>query len=348
MTENVDDKISKSVQEIDTVTDSVTDDTNQYKKTGTVSKEDSTIQTHHVVITQVLDGLPLSVGITMVVLYHILYITYKAFQERRTDDTVEPEGVCYCHERDKIVYRVITITFIGAWILFLPAFAIHKTCSHFTCTDRVCCKEEYQRIKEIFEKYNSQIEQRKEFFQKEVNDMITTYYLDSEHYNSKKLKLEMAEANRRKNLRKKNEEEEGESKPDEIDAKLNIMNWKKWCSCTKDCGFMFFKVIFILVRLGFRLAIIPLFQLHWLDDYAWNCIFNCYIRDYCKAEGREYFIAVDRSLVVYAMHILILLAILFTVIISWFPRDIPKIVLDFERNFNSLTIRVDSGNDNRK
>ena len=349
MAENVDDKISKSMQEIDTVTDGVTGDTNQYKKTGT-GKEDSTIDTHPV-LSEVLGGLPLRVGVTMVVLYHLLYITYKAFLETRTDDTVELE--CFCNRTDQIVYRVITFTFIGAWILFLPAFAFHKTCSHFTCTDRVCCKditnEEYQRIKELFDKYNSQIEQRKEFFRKEVNDMITTYYLDSEHYNSKKLKLEMAEANRRKNLRKKNlrkknEEEEGESEPDEIDAKLNVMNWKKWCSCTKYCGFMFFKVIFIFVRLGFRLAIIPLFQLHWLDDYAWNCIFNNFIREYCATVRNEYFIGLDHSLVVYVMYILILLAILFSIIINWFPRGIPKIALNFERNFNSLTIRVDSGN----
>ena len=347
MAANVDDKLSKSVQEIDTVTDGATDDTNQYKRTGTV-KEDSTIHIHHSVLSEVLGGLPLRIGITLVLLYHLLYIAYNAFLETRTDHTIEHE--CFCSRRDQIAYRVITFTLIGAWILFLPAFAFHKTFSHFTCTNCVCCKdktnEDHQKIKELFEKYNSQIELRKEFFRNEVNDMITTYYLDSVHYDSKKLKLEMAESNRRKNLRHNNEEEDSE--PNEIDAKLNVMNWKKWCSCTKNCGFMFFKVIFILIRLGFRLAIIPLFQLHWLDDYAWNCIFNNFIREYCGTVRHEYFIGLDHSLVVYVMYILILLAFLFSIIINWFPRGIPKIVLNFEGNFNSLTIRVDSGNDNRK
>ena len=352
-----DDEISKSVQEIDTVTDGATGDTNQYKRTSTV-KEDTTIdiEKNHLVLSEVLGGLPLRIGITIVLLYHLLYITYNAFKDTRTDlgdaffetrtnDTVAHE--CFCNQRDQIVYRVITFTLMGAWIIFIPAFALHKTFSHFTCTNRVCCKgkthEDYQKIKELFEKYNSQIELRKIFFRKEVNDMITTYYLDSEHYNSKKLKLE---ANRRKNLKQKNEEEkeERESEPNEIDAKLNVMNWKQWCSCTKHCGFMFFKVIFILIRLGFRLAVIPLFQLHWLDDYAWNCIFNKLIRKYCKTVRNEYFIGLDHSLVIYVMYVLILLAILFSIIINWFPKGIPNIILNFEGNFNALTIRVDDGN----
>ena len=339
MAENTEDEITKSVQEMDTVTDGASGDTNQYKRTNT-AKEDTTVDTdtHHSVLSEVLGGLPLRVGIMIVLLYHLLYITYKAFLETRTDDTIEDE--CFCNQRDQIVYRVITFTLMGAWIIFIPAFALHKTFSHFTCTNR---DENYQKIKELFEKYNSQIELRKEFFRKEVNDMVTTYYLDSEHYNSKKLKLE---ANRRKNLRQKNEveEEERESEPNEIDAKLNVINWKQWCSCTKRCGFMFFKVIFILIRLGFRLAIIPLFQLHWVDDYAWNCIFNNLIRDYCATVRSEYFIGLDHSLVVYMMYILILLVILFNIIINWFPKGIPNIILNFEGNFNSLTIRVDNGN----
>lgn len=339
MAENADDEISKSVQEIDTVTDGATGDINQYKRTGIV-EEDTTIDagTHHSVLPEVLGGLPLRIGIIIILLYHLLYIAYKAFLETRTDHIIEHE--CFCDQRDQIVYRVITFTLVGAWILFLPAFALHKIFSHFTCKDKT--SEDYQKIKELFEKYNSQIELRKDFFRKEVNDMITSYYLDSEHYNSKKLKLETADANRRKNL--KNEEEEGESEPNETDAKLNVMNWKQWCSCTKHCGFMLFKVIFILIRLGFRLIIIPLFLLHWLDDYVWNCLFNNLIREYCTSVRSEYFIGLDHSLVVYVMYVLVLLAILFSIIINWFPRGIPNVILNFEGNLNSLTIRVDDGN----
>ena len=327
----------ESVQKIDTVTDGVTDDTNQNKKADTVPEK----TVDDLILAKVLGGLPLKVGVFIILLYHLLYIAYKAFVETRTDDTIEHE--CFCNQRDKIAYRVFTFTLMGAWIIFLPAFAIYKTFSHFTCTNNVCCKgkanEDYYKIKELFQKYNLQIELRKEFFQRELNNMITTYYLDDEHYNNKKLKLEMAEANRTKNLKQHNEEE---SESHETDVVVNIMNWKKWCSCTKHCGFIFFKIIFILMRLGFRLAIIPLFQLHWLDDYAWNCIFNNLLRGYCATIRNEYFIGLDHSLVVCIMYILILLAVLFSIIIDWFPRGIPKI--NFEGNFNSLTINIDSGN----
>ena len=263
--------------------------------------------------------------------------------ETSTDDTIEHD--CFCSRRDQIAYRVFTFILMGAWIIFLPSFAIYKILSHFQCTKNVCCKGKIKKdsheIKELSEEYNLQIEQRKEFFHKELNNMITTYYLDEEHYNSKKLKLKMAEAHRAKNLKQNNEEE---SEPHEVDTAINVIHWKQWCSCTKHCGFMLLKVIFILMRLGFRLAIIPLFQLHWLDNYAWNCIFNNLLRDYCATIRNEYFIGLDQSLVVHVMYILILLAILFSIIIDWFPRGIPKIILNFEGNFNSLTIHVDSGN----
>ena len=338
MAENTDGEITESVKQIDTVTDGATGDTSRYRRTDNVTVE-STANAHPL-LSEVLGGLPLKIGIAIVLLYHLLYIAYKAFIETRTDHMIEHE--CFCHRRDQIVYRVFTFTLMGAWVIFLPAFAFYKTISRFTCHNRICCRvghKDYQKIKELFEKYNSQIELRKGFFHKEVNDMITAYYLDSEHYSSKKQKLKAAEANRRRNSDQENEE----SELDEIDAKLNAIDWKKWCSCTKHCGFMFLKVIFISVRFGFRLAIIPLFQLHWLDDYAWNCIFNNLLREYCATIRNEYFIGLDHSLVVYIMYILILLAILFSIIINWFPRGIPKIILNFEGNFNSLTINVDDG-----
>ena len=341
-------EMNESIKEIDTVTDSGTGDTNQYKRTST-EKEDIVIheESHHSILSKVLGGLPLRIGITIVLLYHLLYIAYKAFLETRTDDTIEHE--CYCNRRDQIVYRVITFTLMGAWILFLPAFALHKTLTHFACPNPVCCKgrthKDYQKIKELFEKYNSQIELRKEFFRKEVNNMITTYYLDSEHYSNKKLKLKTAEANRRKE-RIEEEQEQEERKPNEIDTNLNFMNLKQWCACTRQCGFIFFKVTFILIRLGFRLAVIPLFQLHWLDDYAWNCIFNNLLREYCATVRNEYFIGLDHSLVVYVLYVLILLAVLFSIVISWFPRGIPNIILNFEGNFYSLTIGIDENKHN--
>ena len=293
-----------------------------------------------VIFFETLGGLPLKVGILIVVLYHITYLYYKAYFETRVDNAIEDD--CFCSRRDQIVYRTITFVSMGVWVLFLLGYGVYRAFECFTCTGCFCCKsdksEDHQRIKAFYEKYNQQVLERKKYFQKEMNDMITTYYLDPQHYNSKKEKLERTRGVR-KNLKQVNEVDE----LNEVDAKLNTTSWKNWCLCTKHCCFMFFKIIFISIRFAFRLAIVPLLQLHWLNNYAWTCIFNNLLREYCATVVNEYFIGLDHSLVVYIMYVLLVLAILFTIIIEWFPRGIPNFIMKFEGNFNSLTIDIDSG-----
>ena len=297
------------------------------------------------ILSGALGGLPFKVGFFIVVLYQLLYISYKAFLETGTHHVIQDD--CYCAHRDQIIYRTMTFTLMGAWILFLPTYGFYKTVNHFTCTERICCKDkshkDRRKIKNLYEDCNEKIEQCREYFLKELNDMITTYYLDSEHYDSKQKKLEDAGAitYRVDNLKQEtNEGKEKEKKgsKDENDAK----GIKQWCA-TKNCCFMLLQIILISMRFGFHLVIIPLFQLHWLNDYAWNCIFNNLLRDYCATIKNEYFIGLDHSLVLYFMYVFILSAILFNIIIDWFPRGIPNFILKFEGNFNSLKIDVTSG-----
>lgn len=291
-----------------------------------------------VILFETLGGLQLKVGIIIVVLYHISYLYYKAFLETRVDDTIEDD--CFCSHRDRVVYRVITFVSVGVWVLFLLGYALHYAFSRFTCTGCFCNKhksEDQQRIKAFYERYNQEVEERKKYFHKEMNDLITTYYLDPQHYNSKKEKLARARGIR-KNLNQEMDER------NEVDGILNdATSCKNWCLCTKNCCFMFFKIIFISIRFAFRLAIVPLLQLHWLNNYAWTCIFNNLIRDYCATVVNEYFIGLDHSLIVYIMYVLLVLAVLFTIIIEWFPSGIPNFIMKFEGNFNSLTIDIDSG-----
>ena len=321
--ENTEDKLKEAVDEIDAVIKDVV--TNVNKVTG--------------ILSGALGGLPFKVGIFIVALYQLLYISYKAFLETRTDNVIRED--CYCAERDQIVYRTMTFTLMGAWILYLPTYGFYKSINHVTCTERICCKvrshKDRHKIIELYEKYNAQFEQRRQYFLKELEDMTTPYYLDREHYNSKKLKLRIAGANTAENLR---QESEGD---DEDEDEADGIKCKDWCSCTKNCCFMFLKIVLISMRFGFRLVIIPLLQLHWLNDYAWNCIFNNLLREYCATIRNEYFIGLDHSLVVYAMYVFILSAILFSIIIDWFPRGIPNFILKFEGNFNSLKINVISG-----
>ena len=100
--ENAEDKIKEAVDEIDAVIKDVV--TNVNKVTG--------------ILSGALGGLPFKVGIFIVALYQLLYISYKAFLETRTDNVIRED--CYCAERDQIVYRTMTFTLMGAWILYLP------------------------------------------------------------------------------------------------------------------------------------------------------------------------------------------------------------------------------------
>ena len=326
------DQMDRNLQDIEEVMDEIDDvagDINELKG----------------ILSEALGGFPFKVGILFVVLYHLSYLFYKAFFETRVDHIIQDD--CYCDQTDQTVYRTITLIFMGAWIIFLPGYAFFKAFNRFVCSVCFCCEdksEDYTKKKELFDKFIHPIEDRKQYFLKEVTDMLTTYYLDSQHYKSKKQKIANVKRNITRTLEEENERlAERDVKGDETDAKssAHIVSCKKWCSCTKHCCFMLFKVLFISVRFVFRLAIIPLLQLHWLNDYAWNCIFNNLLREYCSTITNEYFIGLDHSLVVYAMYVFILSAILFSIIIDWFPRGIPKFILKFEGNFNSLTINVD-------
>ena len=96
---------------------------------------------------------------------------------------------------------------------------------------------------------------------------------------------------------------------------------KKWYC------FMFLKISLIALRFVFRLLIVPLLQLQLFNDYAWYCLLNNIIRNYCETETNKYYIGLDHSLVNYCVYILLLIALLFSFLINWFPKGIPQVVL---------------------
>lgn len=71
------------------------------------------------ILSQALSGLPFRVGI-FIVLFHILYISYKHFWNKNRIIIIQDD--CFC---DQIVYHVITFTLMGTWTLFLPGYAVH-------------------------------------------------------------------------------------------------------------------------------------------------------------------------------------------------------------------------------
>ena len=54
---------------------------------------------------------------------------------------------------------------------------------------------------------------------------------------------------------------------------------------------------------------------------------NNIVRDYCETETNKYYIDLDHSLVNYCVYILLLIALLFSFLINWFPKGIPQVVL---------------------
>ena len=91
--------------------------------------------------------------------------------------------------------------------------------------------------------------------------------------------------------------------------------------------FMFLKVTLIGLRFVFRFLIVPLLQLQLFSDYAWYCLLNNVVRNYCQTETSKYYIGLDHSLVNYCVYILLLVALLFSFLINWFPKGIPQVVL---------------------
>ena len=91
--------------------------------------------------------------------------------------------------------------------------------------------------------------------------------------------------------------------------------------------FMFLKVTLIGLRFVFRFLIVPLLQLQLFSDYAWYCLLNNVVRNYCQTETNKYYIGLDHSLVNYCVYILLLIALLFSFLINWFPKGIPQVVL---------------------
>ena len=96
---------------------------------------------------------------------------------------------------------------------------------------------------------------------------------------------------------------------------------KRW-----NC-FMTIKVILISLRFLFRFLIVPLLQLQLFNDYAWYCLLNNIVRDYCATQTNKYCINLDHSMVNYCLYILLLVALLFSFLINWLPKGVPQVVL---------------------
>jgi len=80
-------------------------------------------------------------------------------------------------------------------------------------------------------------------------------------------------------------------------------------------GFFLYPFLVIL-RLLAQLALIPLLLLQILGTYSWICITDHY---YCKNVTNQYRLGIDKAAVVFTFYCCILIAVLSTAILPWFP-----------------------------
>lgn len=57
---------------------------------------------------------------------------------------------------------------------------------------------------------------------------------------------------------------------------------------------------------------------------------NNVIRNYCETEASKYYVGLDHSFILYSVYVLLLIALLFSFVINWFPSGIPEVTLEYE------------------
>ena len=64
-------------------------------------------------------------------------------------------------------------------------------------------------------------------------------------------------------------------------------------------------------------------------------------RDYCETTADQYFIGLDHSLVLYAVYVMILVTITFSIIITWLPKGTPQLLLHYDIEKKSVIEYID-------
>ena len=290
------------------------------------------------ILSEALGDLPFKTAIGFVVLFNFLYILYGAYFGANHFNVIESD--CYCNNGDRVFYRIITFGFSTAWILFLVVYATYTTLFHNHIVTRLLEADDKITVERQYERLLVQIHRRRKYLQSQFEELLTTAYLDSEHFRNKKAHLNSL-YNRNSNVAfshdttsaEKDAQEQASTKPSTREDKkvknnpssnLPRRQPKKWY-CFMAC-----KLSLLTFRFVFRILIVPLLQLQWVDDYTWNCIMGNFLRDYCKTITNTYFIGLDHSLVLYSVYVLILVALLFSVVINWLPKGVPQVVLEYE------------------
>ena len=284
-------------------------------------------------LNETLGNLPFIFAIILLVVFNLIYTLYDAYFSARISNTIRSN--CYCDPTDRVFYRTVMMISIIFWILFLFLYGVYSTFGHKHCIGHNKAKANNvdSEIAKLFSETLDLLKKNEIKFKLYLSDLVTTSFLDDDHCEAiTKHYRSLCEKNTNRN-----------TPPTDVKSNRTYINSKdnnqKKQSKRWYC-FMSLKLILIILRFSFRLLIVPLLQLQLFNDYAWNCLINNIIRNYCETETNMHYIGLDHSIVTYSVYILLLIGLLFSVLINWFPKGIPQVVLLYKAELKALKIMI--------
>lgn len=307
------------------------------------------------ILSESLGDFPFKVAIAIIVLFNFLYTFYQAYLATRIDDIIEND--CYCDPTDRVFYRTITLTFISSWLCFLFGYGFKYTFGHghFTCYNIAKKNKRDGATEKAYLELLDMVTTQENNFRALLSDLVSTRFLDDDHIERIKQDCIKHFNNGTKSIPKKEDDTASKATCSRPCTACNTT-----CICASDVNkshteteasektinikwylFMCTKIILISFRFIFRLFIVPLLLLQWFNEYAWNCLMNNIIRNYCETETSKYYIGLDHSFILYSVYVLLLTTLLFTFVINWFPSGIPEFTLHVQAFDNKLGFNID-------
>lgn len=291
---------------------------------GSIDEFSDQLQDLKGILSETLGDLPFKFAILVIMApFNLLYTFYQAFLATRVYDNTEID--CYCDHTDRVFYRTITLVFISFWVCFLFGYGVKSTFGHkhFTRYNKEKKNKRDSTVENDFLELLDMVTKQERIFEAQLSDLVSTRFLDDDY-----IKRIEQDCNNSTKSTQKNDDTACEiacssASNVRIEIREKSIN-KKWYL------FMCTKIFLILLRFILRLFIVPLLLLQWFNEYAWNCLMNNVIRNYCETEISKYYTVLDHNFLLYSVYVLLLIALLFSYIINWFPKGIPEITLQYK------------------
>ena len=228
-------------------------------------------------LNETLGNLPFVFAIVLVVVFNLIYTFYDAYFSARISNIIRSN--CYCDPTDRVFYRTVWMISIILWIIFLFIYGAFTTFGHKHCIGHSLARTSNHdsEIAKMFADTLDVLKKNEKKFKLYLSDLVTTNFLDDDHCEA--IKRHYRSLCEKKINHNNSSTYVQNNASDTNSVGHNNQKRSKWCCC-----FMSLKVSLIIIRFGFRLLIVPLLLLQLYNDYAWNCLMNNIIRNYCETK----------------------------------------------------------------